>query len=195
MSLHALPAATYVTEPWKNGKGLTDEIHLGPDGSTRDEFDLRISRATIDAAAVFSPFPGAERTITVIEGRSLTLDFGHRVERLALRQSLAFDSGLTPIGRPEGVVRVVNVIAARRVWRMGPARLLRTDTDVAPGQSGLIVMFVMRGTAQLADDDHTLGLADGDSALSDGAARLSPASGAIVLVIPLQPAANVVAAT
>ena len=79
MSIRHLPHQSYVSMAWKNGRGSTDEICLLPPGASRDGFDLRISRASIPEPGPFTAFPGVQRTITVIEGSGLKLDFGDHV--------------------------------------------------------------------------------------------------------------------
>lgn len=183
MVLRHLPAAGYETRPWKNGQGVTDEVLLLPEGAGRDGFDLRISRAGIGARGVFSAFPGADRIITVVEGAGLTLDFGDRSVTLGPLEPFAFDTGLTPDGLPLGPgVRVFNVMAARDVWALGPARVLRggaIGTDAV-----LTVVFALGAGVGIGESGTRLALAQGDTALAGpGACVEGPA-----LVIPLTPA-------
>ena len=46
--------------PWKNGGGSTTEIAVWPNGAGLDEFDWRISLATITQSGPFSFFPGID---------------------------------------------------------------------------------------------------------------------------------------
>jgi len=189
MTIRSFPANGYATQPWKNGQGATDEICLLPEGATRDGFSLRVSRATIAEPGLFSAFPDVERTIALIEGAGLALDFGDRTVRLEPWKSSTFDSGLTPVGRPEGgPVRVLNVMGTRGTWLPGPARLEREATDLAPAAGGLAVVFALQGATHLTAGSETLAMAEGDSALLDGETRLVPAHGAVALVVALQPA-------
>lgn len=70
--------ATYRTMPWKNGGGTTTELLVHPAGASigGSRFIWRLSIATVGANGPFSPFPGYDRTIMLIEGRGMTLDFG-----------------------------------------------------------------------------------------------------------------------
>lgn len=183
MVLRHLPAAGYDTRPWKNGQGVTDEVLLLPEGASRDGFDLRISRAGIDARGVFSAFPGADRIITVIEGAGLRLDFGDRSATLGPLEPFAFDTGLTPDGIPLGQgVRVFNVMAARDVWTLGPARVMRggaMDTEAV-----MTVVFALGTGVQIDDSGAHLSLGPGDTALAGPDARVAGPA----LVIPLAPA-------
>lgn len=183
MVLRHLPATGYDTQPWKNGQGVTDEVLLLPEGASRDGFDLRISRASISAQGLFSAFPGADRIITVIEGAGLRLDFGDRGVALGPLEPFAFDTGLTPDGLPLGQgVRVFNVMAARDVWVLGPARVLRgegMDTGAA-----LTVVFAHGAGVRIEESGTHLSLAPGDTALAGPGTRVAGPA----LVIPLTPA-------
>ncbi len=65
----------YVAVPWKNGGGITREIHRAPVDSVT--FDWRLSLATIDRPGPFSAFEGYERTLVLVHGAGVHLDFGH----------------------------------------------------------------------------------------------------------------------
>lgn len=186
MTIQRLPAKSFVTMPWKNGMGSTDEICLLPAGASRDAFEIRISRATISDRGVFSSFSGTDRTITLIEGEGLALEFDRHTVTLLVGQSHHFDSGLTPIGVPDsGTVRVFNVMAARDRWRHLPAEVLTHDTLLQVEPTGLTVVFAMHGSTVLTAPQTTVSLSQGDCALLDAPARLSPAVASATLVVPL----------
>ena len=67
--------------PWKNGGGSTTEIAIAPLGAGFDDFDWRISLATITASGPFSSFPGIDRSLMLVDGDSvqLTLDGTRKV--------------------------------------------------------------------------------------------------------------------
>lgn len=188
MTLHPLPARGYVTLPWKNGLGVTDEICLWPETADRDAFDLRLSRATIAAEAPFSAFPGVERIITVIEGAGLRLDFAGHSTLLAPGEPCRFDSGLTPVGIPlGGTVRVLNVMVARAVWRPGPARMLDAAGPLRPDPGGFAVIHAL-GDWTLASATAALTLKPGDTAIASGEVLATPGPLARALVVPVAPA-------
>lgn len=189
MVLRHLPASGYVSLPWKNGQGLTEEICLMPEGANRESFDLRVSRATIAAPGLFSPFPGVDRTITVIEGKGLVLKFADGEAHLAPLVPFAFDSGLTPDGRPEGgQVRVLNVMAPRRAWRIGPAQVFTGPTELAAEPGALRVIFSVEGVWSIKASGQIITFVGGDTVLSGGEARLTPAGRGAILVVSLTPA-------
>jgi environmental stress-induced protein Ves len=71
--------------PWKNGGGSTTEIAVSPAGAGFDEFDWRISLATISQSGPFSSFPGIDRSLALVGGDGVLLDFGD--ERFVLSPS------------------------------------------------------------------------------------------------------------
>ena len=62
--------------PWKNGGGSTRELVCWPQGAGFDDFDWRVSIATIAASGPFSVFPGVDRTIMLLEGEGVRLRAG-----------------------------------------------------------------------------------------------------------------------
>lgn len=61
--------------PWKNGRGVTEEIAVGPDGATFEagDFAWRVSRASVAEPGPFSAFPGIDRVLVVTDGAGLRL--------------------------------------------------------------------------------------------------------------------------
>ena len=119
MTLTVLRDGTYHKKPWKNGGGITEDVWVLPDASSQDDFDIRLSLATIDRDGPFSAFPGIDRTITLVGGDPFVLDFGnghqHRMEML---QPFSFDSSLTPSSKLIlGPSRDFNVMTRSGRWR------------------------------------------------------------------------------
>lgn len=84
-------ASAHRAMPWKNGGGLTREIFREP--AEPAPFDWRLSLASIDASGPFSVFVGYQRTLVLVEGAGVELDFGqHGRSRLSRPgQSVSFD--------------------------------------------------------------------------------------------------------
>lgn len=82
---------------WRNGGGLTRELLAAPPG---EAWRWRISVAEVEADGPFSPYPGVERWIALVEGVGIELDFGGRtVRRLQNRTPLRFDGARPPACR------------------------------------------------------------------------------------------------
>lgn len=71
--------------PWKNGGGSTTEIAIAPPGAGFDQFDWRVSLATISQSGPFSSFLGIDRSLALVDGDGVLLDFGD--ERFVLSPS------------------------------------------------------------------------------------------------------------
>lgn len=114
--------------PWKNGRGVTEELAIWPAGATleRGDFAWRISRARVEEDGPFSTFAGCERILLVTGGAGLVLHHGASAPRARLRPLEPYRfAGEWPT-RAElvaGAVTDFNVI----VRRDGP----RADVEVA----------------------------------------------------------------
>ena len=73
--------------PWKNGGGDTKEIEISPVGASIENFDWRISMAHVAVSGPFSLFPGVDRTLSVIGGVGIALNFRDREAVLVDLQS------------------------------------------------------------------------------------------------------------
>ncbi|WP_290687994.1 MULTISPECIES: HutD family protein [unclassified Haematobacter] len=123
-----LSAGDYVTQPWKNGGGLTREIARAPETG---EFDWRLSMATVAEDGAFSTFPGVDRTLTVLTGAGIVLTVAGREARLTPGVPFAFPGDVPAASRLlAGEVTDLNVMTRRgrvshEVTRQtGPAMVL-----------------------------------------------------------------------
>jgi environmental stress-induced protein Ves len=97
MSLQRFSRSALAATPWKNGGGTTQEVVCFPPGAGLDDFDWRVSIATIAAGGPFSVFPGVDRTIMLLEGEGVRLrapGFDHSLD--APYEPFAFD-GEVPV--------------------------------------------------------------------------------------------------
>lgn len=105
-------------EPWLNGGGITRQIagHSGAasgqvDASKHGGWDWRVSIAEVGKAGDFSPFPGMERVLTVVEGELLLLTVDGAEHPLEKYRAFRFPGGAeTTCALPTGDVRNLNVI-------------------------------------------------------------------------------------
>jgi len=97
--LTILSPDNFKTIPWKNGLGHTTELAIS-DGGSLDNFDWRLSIASVVNDGDFSNFAGYQRNLVLIEGEGLTLD--HRngdVDKLSNLLDIAhFDGGCNTHG-------------------------------------------------------------------------------------------------
>lgn len=81
----------FTTKLWKNGKGITQEILVSP--SDREDFDWRISLATLGESGSFSSFPGVLRWLVLLEGNPVTLKHTDRTHELVRMTPYSFSGG------------------------------------------------------------------------------------------------------
>ena len=121
--------------PWKNGGGITTEIAIAPVAAAVDDFDWRLSVAEVARSGPFSPFPGCQRTIALLDGAGMTLEFADgRRHELAPMQPWTFDGAAAVEGTlAHGPVRDLNLICARH-RASGSMRAL-----ASPGEQGVVL--------------------------------------------------------
>lgn len=124
----------YTAVPWKNGGGLTREILKAP--ADTDEFDWRLSLATIERPGPFSSFEDYDRTLVLVRGAGVELDFGAH-GRAVLRapgQLAAFDgawaTSCTLIDGPSSdlnlIISKTRTEAQTRLVRIAAPEILHT---------------------------------------------------------------------
>jgi environmental stress-induced protein Ves len=76
MAFRYFPQSEFVPMPWKNGGGSTREIVRVPENT--EHWQWRLSIADITADGPFSAFPGCTRSLTLLEGAGMALQFTDR---------------------------------------------------------------------------------------------------------------------
>src|SRR5215218_11095069 len=105
--------ASLKPEPWRNGGGVTRQLaSQSGAGSAQDgSLDWRVSIADVSKAGDFSPFPGMERVLTVVEGELLLLIVDGAEHPLEKYRPFRFAGGAATSGKlPTGDIRNLNVI-------------------------------------------------------------------------------------
>ena len=97
--LKILSPETFKPIPWKNGLGHTTELAINSGGNL-DNFDWRLSIASVVNDGDFSNFSGYQRNLVLIEGEGIILD--HRngeIDKLTNLLDIAqFDGGSKTYG-------------------------------------------------------------------------------------------------
>lgn len=166
----------YVTVPWKNGGGLTREILKVPRDAAA--FDWRLSLASVATPGPFSAFDGCDRTLVLVRGAGIELDFGpHGQATLRAPGELAAFDGAWPTRCTliEGPSTDLNLIVTRAraeaqtlILQVTAPELIRTS-----GWEQTLVCCVC-GSVRIEN-------ASGEATLLSGAdvARCSPGDGAV----------------
>ncbi|WP_408898862.1 HutD family protein [Nocardioides sp. R1-1] len=182
MSTTITRAADLPRVPWRNGQGRTTEIARDGAGA---EFTWRVSLAEVARSGDFSPFPGVDRIIALVEGDAMTLHLPDRTHVLRPDEPFAFDGGLPVRCEVDRPTRDLNVMT-RRGAAAASLRVLRLaagERPVVVPAADVVVLVVLDGTAELEAPDRPAGLRAGDAAVTDAAVRVSGAGRVAVATI------------
>jgi len=165
-----IPFAGLSPVPWKNGGGSTIEIAIGPPDAGFDDFDWRVSLATIAEDGAFSRFPGVDRTLALVDGHGMTLQIDGEPTLISDAEPvIAFDGSSEVQARlNRGPTLDFNVMSrSERCWhQFGRRRLSGDSTFVARAE--VTVLFLAEGDSlQLASDDERIGLVRYDAVILD----------------------------
>ncbi|OEZ85683.1 protein Ves [Janthinobacterium sp. HH106] len=158
--------------PWKNGGGSTTEIAISPPDAGFDDFDWRISLATITASGPFSSFPGIDRSLMLVDGDSvqLTLDGTRKVVLSAAQPMLWFPGEAAVEAQVKGPTTDFNVMTRRDRCRhqlekiTAPGKLARRSAATLLFVAGEGHVLARGGEQQFALARHDALLLDADDA-------------------------------
>ncbi len=161
-----LRPAGYREMKWRNGGGSTTEVAIEPAGAALQAtapFLWRLSMARVEQDGPFSRFAGYDRTLVLLEGRGVHLDFGAAAPPVTLAAPLAAvafaGEWATDCRLLDGPVRDFNVMVDRkrgaaRVEVFALAAQGRAHVQLR-GHSGLL--FVARGAVAVQPGDAPAG--------------------------------------
>lgn len=142
--------------PWRNGRGVTEELAIGPAGATfeRDDWDWRLSRAAVVEDGPFSVLPGVDRVLVLTEGAGLVLRHGAdgTPTRLVPLVAHAFAGDApTQAALVAGPVRDLNVMT-RRGRAMASVEVVRAAAGAVPRvvPAGDLLVHAVAGTVGVA---------------------------------------------
>lgn len=155
------------TAPWRNGRGSTTEIAIGPAGASLEAFNWRVSMARVASDGPFSDFAGIDRTLAVIKGHGLVLTIGNDAPvTLSSEAGPVGFSGDTPTSArlAAGEITDLNVMTRRGRFRH---RLQRIDksTPCDFGDDDIAIVLSLDGTATVTAGRDSATLDHGDAAL------------------------------
>ncbi|MBY3443921.1 HutD family protein [Rhizobium laguerreae] len=166
--MRILRAGDHKRMPWKNGKGETVEIAVFPPGASINDFDWRISMATVAEDGPFSIFRGIDRTLAILDGNGMVLDVAGSTPVLLTTTTdpLSFPADIPVAARLEdGVITDLNVMTRRD----GLAHtLIRVDVDggnTVRLSPSTCLFLCHRGALSFRRDGETGALAAGDALL------------------------------
>lgn len=133
--------------PWKNGGGSTTEIAVAPPGAGFDSFDWRISLATISHSGPFSTFAGIDRSLALVDGEGVLLDFGNERFVLSPSEPLIEFPGEASVEATitGGVTTDFNVMTRRGHCRHRLERRVVRGSEELKRRTGTTVVFLADG--------------------------------------------------
>ncbi|MFO1058512.1 MAG: HutD family protein [Dongiaceae bacterium] len=179
--LRRLTPADYRSMPWANGRGTTLEYAREEDG---EGWLWRLSRAAVVEPGPFSPLPGLDRVLLLLEGPGFTLDLGPagRVRVSRPLQPVRF-SGDWPVAAiaVDGPSQDLNLMTARR--RVTAALAVLRETAPAAPAGARCLALALAGAWRIALPGAAVALAAGELALASGeAGRALACDGTGILV-------------
>jgi environmental stress-induced protein Ves len=160
--------------PWKNNRGFTHELALWPAHASfeRNDFDWRISKASISEAGPFSSFDGFDRVLVITNTNGLTLEHGRHAPRARIRPLEPYKfSGDWPTTAEltNGRVDDFNVLTRRGCFAAEVQVLKLAHRRVRePLDSAHALVHVLHGaaSARITGEEAPFDLAPGESLLA-----------------------------
>lgn len=143
----------FKTIPWKNGKGQTIELAIN-EGGTLDDFDWRLSIATVAEDGLFSEFSGIERNLVLIEGNGLTLthDIIHSDRLVNLLDFATFDGGSkTHAEIINGAIKDFNIMTNKNTCKAELKTFIK-KTKNSVNHKGLVFVYSISNNLTITDN-------------------------------------------
>lgn len=163
---------------WKNGGGMTCEIMRSPEDSSLENFDWRVSVATVQQGGAFSEFPGIDRSLAILEGKGITLDIAGISQALTPRDPILRFNGETAVHSEliSGGIVDFNVMTRRAGYTHTVERLTVIQQTALPLNGDAVLIYIVNGSCSLADatklhaGDAVMFLAEEKSCVLDASA-------------------------
>jgi environmental stress-induced protein Ves len=185
-----IPFAGLAPVPWKNGGGSTTEIAIGPPDAGFEDFDWRVSLATIEKDGAFSLFPGVDRTLALVEGHGMTLEIdGEPTMVTDLDPVVAFDGSSQVIAKLNrgGSTDFNAMTRSERCYHTFGRRRLLGDAGAAStfvARADVTVLFLAEGDAlELRNEEERIGLVRFDAVVLEPGTRWKLEAGQGVIYI------------
>jgi uncharacterized protein len=151
--MNILREAGFSAIPWKNGGGVTREILRAP--AEPAAFDWRLSLATIGSAGPFSSFEGYHRTLVLVAGAGVELNFTqHGISRLSTPgQAVSFDgawqTSCTLLDGPSTDLNLI--VSTERAHSTSRAMALTEEHVIQTADWAEVFVCCLSGTIQLTN--------------------------------------------
>lgn len=170
--MRLLRAADYRRMPWKNGGGETIEMMVSPADASLETFDWRISMAHVAKPGSFSLFPGIDRTLAIIGGAGITLNFQKSEGVSAYQESTPFSfSGDLEVNSSliDGPIDDLNIMSRRGRYRHSVRRNPLASPTTFDRQGDTSIAIAFGSSVDLVVNGRKATLAQRDAAVFDAA--------------------------
>ncbi|MDR6430380.1 HutD family protein [Brucella pseudogrignonensis] len=173
--MRVLRSADHKRMPWKNGGGVTVEIAIHPINASVDNFDWRISTATVASDGPFSIFPEIDRTLSVLEGNGIVLDVeGGKTTLTRETAPFAFAADASSCAcLIDGPITDLNVMTRRGNFAHQVERIVTNDSARLEAESGTVLVFCAEGNFELKSDSRIAHLDQHDCLILSGDEQFS----------------------
>jgi len=165
-----IPFAGLHPVTWKNGGGSTTEIAVAPADADYEEFDWRVHLATLATDGQLPAFPGAERTLVLLEGHGMTLDIDGEPTLVTKADPVAaFDAESRVAAKlNRGPSTGFNVVTRLdRCWHRFGRRVLDGPSSFV-ARADVTLLFLAEGEAlELCGDDERVNMVRYDVVVLD----------------------------
>ena len=175
--MNILRESAFTAVPWKNGGGVTREILRAP--AEPAAFDWRLSLATIGSAGPFSSFEGYHRTLVLVAGAGVELNFTqHGTSRLSTPgQAVSFDgawqTSCTLLDGPSTDLNLI--VSVERAQSTSRAMALTGTQVIQTADWTEVFVCCLSGAIRLTNTDGKV-----DTLRAVDVARCAPSDGEIV---------------
>lgn len=155
--------------PWKNGGGSTRQLLISPAGAGLDDFDYRVSLASVASDGPFSRFDGVDRQLLILQGAGLELKLDGRGSlRLTPGDAPLAFAGETPAQSRlmDGPLTDFNVMTRRGRYQSRLDYLTVDDALELRADAELILLLALEDGAQILQNGHLMPLAAWDAAVA-----------------------------
>ncbi len=164
MTYRYFPQQDFTRMAWKNGGGSTLEIHRQPESDS--DWLWRLSVAQIDQDGPFSAFPGCDRTLVLLAGEGIQLDFdGQQIPVLPPYGQIHFAGEQSPdCHLMDGSTQDFNAIWKRDALDMQVQRRAMTGSLWCIAEAGVSwFVYFLSGTGRIKDDPDSPEIIAGDA--------------------------------
>lgn len=164
-------ASSHVRTPWKNDGGSTIQLAISPGTAGLDNFEWRISMATVASDGPFSVFAGVDRTLCILEGAGLVVNVGELSHRLLPTSEPFVFSGDDRVSATlvDGAITDFNVMTHRDRFSHTVRRVRIHGTDTLESDARVRALFCHRDAATIQTGKQAYALGPLDMLIDDEA--------------------------